>query len=121
MQGVIRQADGIDHQRVAAFVVIDQLAIGTDLWVRQMRNVEVDAAQLRSALVDQDDFVLPLQEKSGLTRPMTRNPGTPPGRQLARASKARLPAAASAFCSRIFSMTQGLRIGLVRSPIRNVT
>ena len=62
---VIRQADGIDHQRVAAFVVTDRLAIGADLWVRRMRNVEADAAQLRSALVDQDDFVLPLQKKSG--------------------------------------------------------
>ena len=45
--------------------VIDRLAIGADLWVRRMRNVEADAAQLRSALIDQDDFVLPLQKKSG--------------------------------------------------------
>src|SRR5579859_5176040 len=47
-------------------------------------------------------------------------PGTPAGMQLDRAVKAILPASTSAMSLRMCSFTHGLRLGLVRSAIRNV-
>ena len=59
---VVRKTNRVDHQRIAAFVMPDGLAVGADLGVRRMRNVEKDAAHFRSAFVDQQHLVLPLHE-----------------------------------------------------------
>jgi len=61
-EGVVGKTNRVDHQRIAAFVMPDGLAIGADLGMRRMRNVEKDAAHFGSAFVNQQNLVLPLHE-----------------------------------------------------------
>jgi hypothetical protein len=60
--GVVGKTNRVDHQRIAAFVMPDGLAVGVDLGMRRMRNVEKDVAHFRSTFVNQQNLVLPLHE-----------------------------------------------------------
>src|SRR5262249_41880424 len=77
--GVVRKADRVDDQCIAAFVVPDGLTVRAYLRMRRMRNVEKDAAHFRSAFVDQENLILPLHEEKRVDSTHDEKSGDPSG------------------------------------------
>src|SRR5262245_64895083 len=59
-KGLGRDTDGVDDERIAVLVVPNRLAIPRGFQILRMHHVEIDAANLRCALIDDHDLLCSL-------------------------------------------------------------
>src|SRR4029450_4943890 len=61
-KGLGRNTDRVDDERIAVLIMPDGFSVPRGLQILRMHHVEIDAANLRSALIDDHDLLRSLDE-----------------------------------------------------------
>src|SRR6266545_4977137 len=119
-EGLVVEADGVDHQRVA-FVVADGLAIPGWLHMGRMRHIQIDPPHIVVVLMQHPDLLGGLDEEQRLRRRQdeARNAGCPAARR-ARPHRLAGQHLLVGLLQRVFGKLRQIRIADVGNPKRRL-